>query len=192
MRHEVRSRSDAAWLRLDLDADEVVMAAYGTVALVSSRVRAGGACGAPESGSRLVSLTSPVGGERVELAPPLSGDVVHVRLDGRAWIVRPGAFLAAGPGVACEPAWGGSFEVGLRASGAGDLFLSAFGAADLVDLDGAMVAEGACVMAFEEAVAWVDAPVGRRSAVELRGHGRVWLQTRNPDVLRGLLTSVGG
>lgn len=139
----------------------------------------------------------------VTLAPALPGDIVQHELgDGsgpETLYVQSGSFLAASDDIELDTEFGGgrSFFGGeglflLRLEGAGDVFVSSYGAIDTVDL-----AEGeeytvdtGHIVAFEDTASFdVERIGGLKSTLfsgeglvcRFRGPGRVWLQTRSQE-----------
>jgi uncharacterized protein (TIGR00266 family) len=135
-------------------------------------------------------------GQQVMLAPPLSGDVEHVRIEkGRSITVQSMSYLASTRGVIADLIWGGfsmlfSREGAffLRCRGEGELLLNAYGAIEKVPVDGAYVVDSGHVVAFEgdlnyrirRAGGWKTTILsGEGLVLEFTGTGVVWLQTRN-------------
>jgi len=152
----------------------------------------------------------------VTLAPSVIGDIAHLELDGSEdFIVQQGGYMANSPGVEVEGNWGGlkSFVGGeglflLRATGAGHLYLSSFGAiferelrdgqrlivdsghmvayTDGMELDVRMAAGDGSGGFFRRAT--TSLITGEGLVFEFRGPGKVWIQTRNPQEFVGWLT----
>jgi uncharacterized protein (TIGR00266 family) len=149
----------------------------------------------------LNTFTGGRAGDTLYLAPAPEGDVLHQKMDGaRTLYVQNGCFMAATPGVTLDTKWGGAkgFFSGaglflLKCTGVGDLFLSAYGAVHEVTLSGAPYkVDTGHILAFDSSLEWTITKVGGLKGLlfsgeglvcEFRGHGRVWIQTRNPSSL---------
>lgn len=160
-------------------------------------------------------ITAESGPGSVSLAPPTLGDISDVEIDDGPLILQAGSFLASSPGVTLDTSWGGmrGFLGGeglfmLRASGAGTVFLSSFGAIlrrDLAPGEGLVVDSGHMVayrdgMSLETRMvagaggflkrAFTSATSGEGLVMEFTGPGPVWIQTRNPDAFSGWVQSL--
>lgn len=152
----------------------------------------------------------------VTLAPSVIGDIAHLKLDGgEAFIIQQGGYMANTPGVEVEGNWGGlrSFVGGeglflLRATGAGDIYLSSFGAIFERELrDGQrLIVDSGHMVAYTDGLeldvrmaagdggggflrrATTSLITGEGLEFEFRGPGKVWIQTRNPQEFVGWLT----
>jgi uncharacterized protein (TIGR00266 family) len=212
MRFEIRNRPDYASLHVELDAGESLVTEAGAMmgmnAAVQMTTAAGGLMAAARRalGGESVFLNTYTGtgpAQRLDLAPAAPGDIVHVQMDGRPLLIQRGMYLASSPGVEVTAQWGGAkgFFSGaglvlLRATGVGDLFLSTYGAVELLDVDGAFVVDTMHVVAFDESLQWRINKVGGLKSlllggeglvVDFDGKGRVWFQTRSPGALADFL-----
>jgi uncharacterized protein (TIGR00266 family) len=207
--HEITSRPSYAQLRVALDPGESVRAEAGSMVSYAGdvEVETQAEGGLLKSLSRSVlggesffmnTFTAPDGG-RVDLAPALSGDVQHHRLDDETLYVQSTSFLASDPSVAVDTEFGGArtFFGGeglfmLRLSGTGPAFVSSYGAIEAHDVapGESVVVDTGHVVAFEETLDFEVRRVGGlRSTLfsgeglvcEFTGAGTVWTQTRSPD-----------
>lgn len=142
----------------------------------------------------LNTFRAPRGGGQVELAAGLPGDVLALQVDEPYGVTR-GAFLASDTAVDVDSQFGGfqGFFSGLgfgmlRASGTGDLYLSAFGGVREVDVTDEYVVDTGHILAFEEHLDFNVETVGGWKPTLLsgeglvcrfRGEGTVYVQTRN-------------
>jgi uncharacterized protein (TIGR00266 family) len=158
------------------------------------------------------TATAPM--QSVWIAPAPEGAVERLTLHaGMEIFLQSGAYLASTPGIAIDATWHGAkgFFAGgltlLRAYGEGLLWLGAYGAMHAIDIGrehAGYVCDTTHLTAF---TAGLEVRVRRLGGVkgvflsgeglvcELGGHGRVWLQTRNPGSLAGFLhpfRQVGG
>jgi uncharacterized protein (TIGR00266 family) len=139
------------------------------------------------------------------LAPPYQGDITAIKLSGRIY-AQSGAFLASSPTINIDIKWGGAktFFAGeglflLRLEGSGDLFLSAFGGIEMLDVDGKLAVDTGHIVAFEDSLDFRVRPVGGLKATllsgegliaEFSGRGRVWIQTRSISEYIGWISSL--
>jgi uncharacterized protein (TIGR00266 family) len=138
------------------------------------------------------------GGGEVMLAPALPGDVQAIRLEGDAYLLTSGAFLAASDGLEVNSRTRlKNFLVGeslfmLRVAGSGLLFVSAFGAIHAVHLEPGetIVVDSGHLVAWSDTME-VQASRATRSflgsalsaegmVARLTGPGVIYMQTRAP------------
>ena len=135
----------------------------------------------------------------VTLAPPLPGDIAHLGLSGQTIFVQSTSYLASSPQVSVDTKWSGAkgffAKEGLfllRVGGAGDLFLSSYGAIHPVDLAAGELytVDNGHMVAFDESVEYRVRRIGGMKSTlfsgeglvcEFKGPGRVYLQTRSED-----------
>jgi uncharacterized protein (TIGR00266 family) len=131
----------------------------------------------------------------VHIAPAVPGDVIHATLNNETLNIQSTCFLASAPTVNLDTKWGGAkgFFSGtgmflLKASGVGDLFISAYGAVHPVQVNGKYVVDTGHIVAFQETLTYSIRKVGGLKSLffsgeglvcEFTGHGMLWLQTRN-------------
>ncbi len=82
------------------------------------------------------------------LAPPLSGGIKHVRLQGETVLFGAGSYLASAGDVDVKVRWGGLRAILARegvffieASGVGDLWITSYGAIEELPCDGTLVVD---------------------------------------------------
>ncbi len=142
---------------------------------------------------------APGGGGEVTVAPSLPGDLALLELQNETLLVQSGAYVASETNVTLDTKWGGAKTffaseglIMLRASGSGKLLISSFGAIHELNLaagQGYTVDTGHLV-AFTETMGFQVRRVGGLKStffsgegmvVDLKGPGRVLLQTRSTD-----------
>ena len=135
----------------------------------------------------------------VTLAPTLCGDMaIHALDGGEKLYIQGSSFVAAPDSVHLNTKWQGmkGFFSGeslffLEASGHGPCIINAFGAIDIVDLDGELIVDTGHLVAFTEGLqyevskagsGWISSYLsGEGFVLRMRGRGRLYLQTRNPS-----------
>ena len=208
MDHEIDHRPSFAMLTVDLDAGETIRSEAGAMVSHSDGITVETSA----NGGLLGSLKrSVLGGEsffqntftaeqagQLSLAPPLPGDVVHQAIDGRL-LVQSGSYLASDTDLELDTQFGGAKTFFgseglflLELSGAGDAFLSSYGAIHEVELaDGEeFVVDTGHIVAFDGTTDFsVNRVGGLKSTLfsgeglvcRFTGPGRVWLQSRSQD-----------
>ncbi|MCE5215963.1 TIGR00266 family protein [bacterium] len=144
------------------------------------------------------TFTCTSGQGELTLAPSLSGDLLHVPLNG-TFYVQSGSYIASTPGIQMDTKWGGAklFFSGeglflLRCQGQGDLFISSYGAIHAVQLaEGQQyVVDTGHMVAFEDTITYKVRGAGGLKETFLSGEGlvcdftgpgRLYLQTRSMD-----------
>jgi uncharacterized protein (TIGR00266 family) len=144
------------------------------------------------------TFTCTSGQGELTLAPSLSGDVLHVPLNG-TFYVQSGSYIASTPNIQIDTKWGGAklFFSGeglflLRCQGQGDLFVSSYGAIHAVQLaEGQQyVVDTGHMVAFEDTITYKVRGAGGLKETFLSGEGlvcdftgpgRLYLQTRSMD-----------
>jgi uncharacterized protein (TIGR00266 family) len=209
MEFDITHRPSYAQLELDLESGESVRAEAGALVSYSGDVEVE----TKAEGGLLKSLSrSVLGGESfflntfsaaapstLRLAPSLSGDVQHHRLEDETLYVQSTSFIASDPSIDVDTEFGGgrTFFGGeglflLRMSGSGPAFISSYGAIDetTVEPGETVVVDTGHIVAFEETLDFEVRRVGGLKSTlfsgeglvcEFSGEGRVWTQTRSPE-----------
>ncbi len=154
--------------------------------------------------SFFMSEYSSASGGFVTVVPGTPGSVIHRKLEGETLILTAGSFLASSATVDLKTKFGGlkSFFGGegaflLFAKGHGDLLFNAFGGIVERDLDGSMTVDSGHLVAWEPSLDYEIKAVGGLKqtlfsgeglVMELRGRGKVWLQTRTLKETAGWIT----
>lgn len=145
------------------------------------------------------TYTAAKDGDTILLAPPLSGDIVVVELQGEPLLVQSGSYLASSEGVEVDTKWTGAKTffgseglIMLRLSGRGTLIMSSYGAIHPVELGVGekYVVDTGHLVSFDEQIDYQVRKVagwkstlfsGEGLVAELTGPGRLNLQTRSQD-----------
>ncbi len=213
MQHEIRNAPDFASLHLTLTEGDQVVTESGAMMGMSPGIdmqtnMKGGLLAAAKRamGGESVFLntyTATADGQRLDLAPAQPGDLQHVALAGETVIVQSGSYCACTPGVEIDSKWAGwsglharEGLVMLRCSGTGDLWLSSYGAIQVVDVQQSYVVDTGHIVAFDESLTFATRSIGGLKSlflsgegrvVEFSGQGRVWFQTRSAPSLAEFL-----
>ncbi len=149
-------------------------------------------------------IEAPEGGGWVWLAPPLSGRVRHVPLQGETMLFSAGSYLASAGDIDVRVRWGGLRAVLARegvffieASGVGDLWITSYGAIEELACDGSLLVDGGHLVGFDASLALELRSAGgglmglmvsgEGVVCEFTGRGRVLIQSRSADALVGWL-----
>jgi uncharacterized protein (TIGR00266 family) len=214
MNYRILSKPSYSLLELELSEGEEVLAEPGAMVYMKnvelSPTMRGGLLGGLKRAmlggeSFLVNRYISKGKGLLGLAPPYQGDITAIKLSGRIY-AQSGAFLASSPTINIDIKWGGAktFFAGeglflLRLEGSGDLFLSAFGGIEMLDVDGKLAVDTGHIVAFEDSLDFRVRPVGGLKATllsregliaEFSGRGRVWIQTRSISEYIGWISSL--
>lgn len=143
----------------------------------------------------------------VWVAPPLSGQVVHRRLNGETLILSTGAYLAHAGDIDLKLKFGGlrgllakEGAFFLAISGHGELWFTSYGGVETIDLNGSYIVDNGHLVGYEGNLSFtIRAPgggllgfaaSGEGLVCEFSGQGRIWLQTRNLQSLAGWVSSL--
>ena len=209
MRYEIVHRPSYALGKIELDSGEQLQAEAGAMVSMSAEItietgmRGGLLGGLKRSvlGGESVfinTFTAQQSGE-VTIAPGLPGDIEALDLNGETVLLQSGAFLAATPDIEVDTSWGGakSFFSGeglilLKCTGRGTLFISSYGAIELVELRAgeSYTVDTGHMVAFDNTVkysvgrsgGWKTTLLSGEGLVcKLEGPGRFYMQTRSQD-----------
>jgi uncharacterized protein (TIGR00266 family) len=142
------------------------------------------------------TFTAQVADAEITLAPSLPGDILHTHHGGGTLYIQSGSFLAADPSLDIDTKWGGAKTFFgseglflLKATGAGDLILSSYGAIHHVKVAGdPYVCDTGHVVAFTDGLTFDVRQVGGMKSTllsgeglvcEFRGSGDLYIQTRS-------------
>jgi len=144
------------------------------------------------------TFTAGPNGGQVMIAPSLNGDITHFPLNG-SLLIQASSFLAASPAITVKLKFGGlKTMLGgeglflLSATGAGDLFINAYGGIRELDLNGSFIVDTGHIVAFEDSLTFNVKKVGSWKSTlfsgeglvcEFSGKGKLWIQTRNLSAL---------
>ena len=226
MQHEVKHGPSFATLTVQLQAGETITAESDAMVTHTKGVSIEPRLNAARSGGLwgtikafFVALIRKIfGGEtmfvndftasenaEIRLAPVMSGHIVHRRLENERLLLQPGSYLASGSGLSMRLQWAGlrgllSKEgiVFVEMSGTGDLFMTAYGGIQPVEIDGSFVVDNGHIVAFDAGLDFkVTTPGGGLMGLfgsgeglvcHFTGKGTVWIQSRNTWALVDWIT----
>lgn len=130
------------------------------------------------------------------LAPTMSGDMVHEKVDGKTLIVQGSSYVASWGNVEMDIGWKGFKSIiakegifWIKLSGSGEVLLNAFGAIYPVEVDGEYIVDTGHIVAFDEGLdfklskagtSWIGSFLGGEGFVSrFKGKGTVWCQSHN-------------
>ncbi|AUX46062.1 hypothetical protein SOCE26_075650 [Sorangium cellulosum] len=150
------------------------------------------------------TATAPM--QSIQLAPAAEGAIERLTLRaGMEVFLQSGAYLASTPGIGLDTKWQGAkgFFAGglslLRAYGDGLVWFSSYGGIHAVDVGRehpGYLCDNTHLLAFTEGLRYQVRKLsglkglflsGEGLVCEFQGHGRLWLQTRNPGALSAFL-----
>lgn len=208
MKYEILGKPDFPCVKINLNADESIVAESGAMVAMSSNIE----IKTEARGGVFQSLKrSVLGGEsffvntftakgspgEIYLTSSTTGDIEAIELSDNELVMSKSAFVCSSQGVSIDSKWGGfkAFFGGeglffLKASGSGTLFFSSFGAIHQMQLQGDYIVDTGHIVAFDPSLSFSIEKVGGLKSLFLsgeglvchfRGTGRLWLQTRNQN-----------
>lgn len=152
------------------------------------------------------TFTATAPGQTLWVAPASEGAVETIAVQpGSDIFLQSGAYLASTPGVILDTKWQGAkgfFSGGLfllRAHGQGQLWFSTYGGLHTVDIGqqyAGYICDNSHMVAFTQGLQYNVQKLGGIKSLFLSGeglvcnftgHGRLWMQTRNPASLAAFL-----
>jgi len=210
MQVEVRYRPSYSLAMVSLERDEQIQVEAGAMVAMSPTLemetQASG--GFLKSLSRsmfgqesffLNTYTGSVEGDTIALAPALPGDVSVIEMHDESLLVQSGSYLASSAGIEVDTKWSGAKTffgseglIMLRVRGTGTLIVSSYGAIHPMELEAGQeyVVDSGHLVTFEEQIGFKVKKVagwkstlfsGEGLVVELKGPGKVTLQSRSQD-----------
>jgi uncharacterized protein (TIGR00266 family) len=155
----------------------------------------------------VTTWTAPMAGGWVDCAATLPGDLAVIEINGEMNVTQ-GGWLASSAEIELDTKWGGFKNVLgdeggflVRASGAGQIVVAAYGAIETIELgvNEGVVLDSGHLVAFDPTVEFTTRKVakgitqtlksGEGLVMEFTGPGRVLTQTRNRGALIDWLTA---
>lgn len=223
--HEITHGPSFAMLRVDLVPGQVVIAEAGSMVARNGHVamdvkmNAGRGAGlwAKLKAFVIAMIRKVVGGETffvnhfsaaapgsVWVAPTMSGQITHRRMQGETLILSSGAYLASVGDVDMKMKFGGIKSIlakegafFLALSGHGDLWFTSYGGIHAVDVSGSYVVDNGHLVGYEGNLDFTIRSAGgglmglfasgEGLVCEFTGQGRIYIQSRNLSALAGWL-----
>jgi uncharacterized protein (TIGR00266 family) len=141
--------------------------------------------------------TAQSAGAHVTFAPDLCGSMIVHELRGDSLFIQGSSYVAAPDTVSVDTKFqgfkglfSGESLFFLEASGSGPVLMNAFGAIEVLDLDGEMIVDTGHLVAFtggisyevsKAAAGWISSFLsGEGLVLRVRGRGKLYVQSRNP------------
>jgi len=139
------------------------------------------------------------------IGPSMMGDCIHHSMRGGTMIVQGTSWLASTSSIDIDATWqgftsalfSGESMFWVKCSGAGELFLSSYGAIYPIDINGEYVVDTGHIVAFEDSLQFrigkagkslVGSFLGGEGLVcKFQGQGRLYCQSHNPPSFVKLL-----
>ena len=208
MKYEIHGQPTYSALEVTLDPNESIVAESGAMAWMSGSIQLStSALGGVFRSLRRSALGSESFFQNVfeaqgapgvvTFSPGQPGDIVAVDLSHGDLMLEDSAFLASERSVSIDTSFQGLrglFNEGLfilSASGSGLLFFSGYGDVEEIEVNGAYVVDNGHAVAWEPTLRY-EITRGRsirsflfsdQLLLRFRGHGRLWVQSRNPQAL---------
>jgi uncharacterized protein (TIGR00266 family) len=193
---------------VQLEAGESITAESGAMIATSGNVTMTTSAGGLKKGLKRMfggesffrnTFTAEGAPGEVILAPALCGDMTVIDVDQRDWFIASSAYVGGDSTVDLQTKVGGfkGFFSGagifiLRATGQGKMAIGAFGALECVSVEGELTIDTGHLVAWEDSPdlryrvskassGWIASFLSGEGLVcRFTGHGKVWVQTRNP------------
>jgi len=210
-RYEIEHSPSYAALRVQLQANQTIVVEAGAMAAMDAHVK----MKSKMKGGLMKGVTRMLSGEslflseftaegspgEIYISPGVPGDLFHYRLESdKALVIQSAGFVASSPAVTLDTQFQGlkGFISGeslfmVRASGAGDIWFSSYGAILKIPVDGEYVVDTGYVVAFEDTLSYKVNMINGLSFKGLRtgifggeglvcrfqGAGQLWIQSRS-------------
>jgi uncharacterized protein (TIGR00266 family) len=156
--------------------------------------------------SMFFNTYTPAGAGSLWVAPAMVGDMVAMDITpGNPIIIQPGSYVANTPGIALKTKWGGLRSILgkegaflLEASGAGTIWVNAYGGIKEIAVNGSLVLDTGHMVAFDSSLNYrlkmagggmlTALKSGEGLVFEFSGNGRLLIQSRNVDSLVSWVT----
>lgn len=219
MQYEILARPAASVAKLTLQQGESITCEIGAMIAMSSGFEVqttarnkGGGGGILKGIKRMFAgenfflnhFTATAANQTLFIGPTMLGDVMHFPLRGTL-IVQGSSWLASAAGVDIDATWqglgkalfSGERAFWVKCSGAGDLFLSSFGAIYPIDVNGQYTVDTGHIVAFEDTLQFSIGKAGKSLigsflggeglVCKFNGQGRLFCQSHNPPSFGKLL-----
>ena len=219
--YEIEHSPAYASLRVKLAANQSLIVEAGGMAAMDSNIT----MKSKMRGGVLKSVRRMLGGEslflseftandkngEILIAPGVPGDLLHYNCQSdRALFIQSSGFVAADPNITIDSKFQGmkGFFSGeslflIKASGAGDIWFSSYGAIIEIPVNGSYIVDTGYIVAFEDSLNYKVEMLGGLSFKSLKtsifggeglvcrfsGQGKLWIQTRHLGSLINFLNA---
>lgn len=228
VQHQITHGPSFAMLRVDLQPGQTLVAEAGSMVArhqhvgMEVKMNAGRSAGlwAMIKAFFIAVIRKLVGGETffvnhftapqpgsVWVAPTMSGQVSHRRLNGETLTLSSGAYVASVGDVDMKMKFGGLKSLlakegafFLQVGGHGDLWFNSYGGIEAIDVNGPYIVDNGHLVGFEGDLRFDIKSAGggvmgfmasgEGLVCEFNGQGRVYIQSRNPATLVDWLTRI--
>jgi uncharacterized protein (TIGR00266 family) len=209
MEIEVRYRPAHSLARVTLTAGEAVVAESGAMVGMSTNVQIKTEAGGVMSGIKRMfggesffrnTFYAAGGPGELLLAHALPGDMVSLPMTLPGYFVQGSSYIASTPNVQIDTKLGGFrtffageglFVLKATSDGSGSLLIGAFGGVQELECRGDLVIDTGHLVAWDATLdyrvgksgsGWIASWLSGEGLVcHFSGHGRIWIQTRNPS-----------
>jgi uncharacterized protein (TIGR00266 family) len=220
MKHELLCQPAATAIRFSLEQGDELTCEVGAMIAMTKGITVettsksrGGSGGIMKGLKRMFSgenfflnhFTAQQSNQSLIIGPTMLGDCIHHTLSGGAMIVQGSSWVASDSGIQIDTTWQGfssAFFSGesmfwVKCSGAGNLFLSSYGAIYSVEVDGEYTVDSGHIVAFEDTLQFRIGKAGKSLigsflggeglVCKFSGRGTLYCQSHNPPSLGKLL-----
>ena len=206
MDFRIEQRSEFSLLSVQLAAGEKIKVEAGAMAAMTTNLQLrtqwrGGLKRILTGESIFISEYSATSEAEISLAPGLTGDIEHVRLQaGEKFYLSSSCFLASSADIQWDTKFQGlgrGFFSGsgfflLQMHGQGDLWFNCYGALLAIDVEDEYIVDTGHIVAFSEGLQYEISKIGGYKSLffsgegfvaKFSGKGRLWIQTKNSAAL---------
>lgn len=220
MKYQMLCRPAATAIRFQFDQGEELTCEVGAMIAMSSGLTVnttsksrGGSGGIIKGLKRMFSgenfflnhFTAQQPNQALLIGPAMMGDCVHHTLSGGTMIVQGTSWLASSGNIEIDTTWqgftsalfSGESMFWVKCSGAGDLFLSSYGAIYPVQINGEYTVDTGHIVAFEDTLQFRIGKAGKSLigsflggeglVCKFQGQGTLYCQSHNPPSFGKLL-----
>lgn len=220
MKYQMLCRPAATAIRFQLEQGEGITSEVGAMIAMSTGLTVnttsksrGGSGGIIKGLKRMFSgenfflnhFTAQQSNQSLLIGPAMMGDCVHHTLTGGTMIVQGTSWLASTGNIEIDTSWqgfssalfSGESMFWVKCSGAGDLFLSSYGAIYPIQVNGEYTVDTGHIVAFEDTLQFRIGKAGKSLigsflggeglVCKFQGQGTLYCQSHNPPSFGKLL-----
>lgn len=206
MEFQIEKQHDYSWLKVQIPQGQRLFSEAGAMASMSTDIQMKSKFkGAltrflTQETLFLTEYYSPKHQGEVQLAPPMLGDIGHIRLSGERFYISSTSYLAHTEGISYQSRFQ-NLSSGLLAgtgwflsemSGFGDVWFHSYGALQELDVNDDVVIDNGHIVGFTEGVSYQINKIGGYKSLlfsgegfvcQFSGQGKVYFQTKKPASL---------